>query len=51
MMFIVTLYQPWFNDLAAQEGVEPRLYADNLKFVSRDPDALLRATRCAHVYF
>ena len=31
--------------LAAQEGVEPQLYADNLKCVSGDPDLLLRAAR------
>ena len=28
-----------------QVGVEPQLYADNLKCVSRDPDLLLRAAR------
>ena len=27
----------WCEYLAAQEGVEPQLYADNLKCVSRDP--------------
>ena len=26
-------------------GVQPQLYADNLKCVSRDPDLLLHATR------
>ena len=31
--------------LAAQEGVEAQLYADNLKCVSRDPGVLLRAAR------
>ena len=31
--------------LAAQEGVQPQLYADNLKCVSRDPGVLLRAAR------
>ena len=31
--------------LGAQEGVEPQLYADNLKCVSRDPGVLLRAAR------
>ena len=39
MMFIVALW------LAAQEGVELQLYADNLKCVSRDPVVLLRAAR------
>ena len=29
--------------VAAQEGVEPQLYADSPKCVSRDPGALLRA--------
>ena len=43
MMFTVALYLPWCGYLAAQEGVEPQLYADNLKCVSRDPDFLLRA--------
>ena len=45
MMFIVALYLPWCRYLSAQEGVEPQLYADNLKCVSRDPDLLLNATR------
>ena len=31
--------------MGAQDGVEPQLYADNLKCVSRDPAALLRAAR------
>ena len=31
--------------LAAQEGVQPQLYADNLKCVSRDPQVLLRAAK------
>ena len=35
--------KPWCQDLAAQEGVEPQLYSDNLKCVSRDPGVLLRA--------
>ena len=43
MMFIVALYFPWCGYLAAQEGVEPQLYADTLKCVSRDPLWLLRA--------
>ena len=33
----------WY--LGAQEGVEPQLYADSLKCVSRDPDLLLNAAR------
>ena len=36
---------PWCRYLSAQVGVEPQLYADNLKCVSRDPDLLLRAAR------
>ena len=43
MMFIVALYLPWCRYLGAQFWVEPQLYADNLKCVSRDPAALLRA--------
>ena len=35
MMFIVALYLPWCRYLSAQVGVEPQLYADNLKCVSR----------------
>ena len=35
-MFIVALYLPWCKYLAAEEGVEPQLYADNLKCVSMD---------------
>ena len=45
MMFIVASYLPWCRYLADQEGVEPQLYADNLKCVSRDPDLLLDAAR------
>ena len=45
MMFIVALYLPWCKYIAAQEGVEPQLYADSLKCVSGDPDLLLRAAR------
>ena len=44
-MFIVALYLPWCRYLAAHEGVQPQLYADNLKGVSRDPALLLRAAR------
>ena len=42
MMFIVL---PWCRCLAAHEGIEPQLYADNLKCVSGDPGVLLRAAR------
>ena len=45
MMFIVALYLPWCRYLAAHGGVQPQLYADNLKCVSRDPDLLLNAAR------
>ena len=45
MMFIVALYLPWCRYLAAHEGVQPQLYADNLKCASRDPDLLLNAAR------
>ena len=41
MMFNVALYLPWCRYLSAQVGVQPQLYADNLKCVSRDPDLLL----------
>ena len=47
MMFIVALYLPWCRNLSAQAGVQPQLYADNLKFVSRDPDSLFI---CCPVY-
>ena len=50
MMFIVALYLPWCRYLSAQEGVQPQLYADNLKCVSRDPDLLLNAARCTTGY-
>ena len=43
MMFIVALYLPWCRYLSAQVGVEPQLYADNLKCISGDPDLLLSA--------
>ena len=45
MMFIVALYLPWCRYLGAQVGVQPQLYADNLKCVSRDPEVLLGAAR------
>ena len=45
MMFIVALYLPWCRYLSAQVGVEPQLYADNLKCTSRDPGMLLHAAR------
>ena len=45
MMFIVALYLPWCRYLAAQVGVQPQLYADNLKCLSRDPELLLHAAR------
>ena len=45
MMFIVALYLPSCRYLAAQVGVQPQLYADNLKCVSRDPGLLLSAAR------
>ena len=45
MMFIVALYLPWCWYLAAHEGVQPQLYADNLKCVSGDPDLLLSTAR------
>ena len=45
MMFIVALYLPWSRYLGAQLGVQPQLYADNLKCVSGDPGVLLSAAR------
>ena len=39
------MYLPWCRHLAAHEGVQPQLYADNLKCVSRDPDLLVNAAR------
>ena len=47
MIFVVALYLPWCSCLGAQDGVEPQLYADSLKCVSRDPAAFLRAARSA----
>ena len=49
-MFIVASYLPWCRYLAAQEGVEPQLYAGNLKCVSRNPGVLLRAARITTGY-
>ena len=45
MMFVVALYLPWCRYLSAQVGVEPQLYADNLKCTSGDPELLLHAAR------
>ena len=45
MMFIVALHLPLCRYPAAHGGVQPQLYADNRKCVSRDPDLLLNAAR------
>ena len=45
MMFIVALCLPSCRYLGAQVGVQPQLYADDLKCVSRDPEVLLGAAR------
>ena len=45
IMLIVALYLPWCRYLAAHEGVQPQLYADNLKCVSGVPHLLLTAAR------
>ena len=50
MMFIVALYVPWCRHLGAQDGLQPQLYADSLKCVSRDPGVLLRAARFTTSY-
>ena len=50
MMFIVALYLPWCRYLAAQDGVQPQLYSDNLKCLSRGPDLLLHAARFTTKY-
>ena len=50
MMFIVALYLTWCRYLAAHGGVQPQLYADNLKCVSRDPGLLLHAARSTTGY-
>ena len=50
MMFIVALSLPWCRYLSAQVGVQPQLYADNLKCLSRDPDLLLQAARFTTKY-
>ena len=41
----MALYLPWCRYLAAHEEVQPHLYADNLKCISRDPHLLLNAAR------
>ena len=50
MMFIVALHLPWCRYLAAQEGVQPPLFADNLKCLSRDPGVPWRAARFSTGY-
>ena len=50
MMFIVALYLIWCRYLTAQVGVQPQLYADNLKCLSRDPELLLHAARFTTKY-
>ena len=50
MMFIVALYLLWCRYLAAQVGVQPQMYANNLKSLSRSPELLLHATRFTTKY-
>ena len=50
MLFIAALYLPWCRYLGAQEGVQPQLYADNLKCAARDPLVLLRAAEFTSGY-
>ena len=50
LMFTVALNLPWCRYLAAHEGVQPQLYADNLRCVSWDPHLLLNAARFTTVY-
>ena len=50
MMFIVALYLPWCRYLSARVGVQPQLYADNLKCLSRSPELLLHAARFTTKY-
>ena len=50
MMFIVALYLPWCRYLAAHGGVQPQLYADNLKCVSWNSNLLLNAARFTSGY-
>ena len=38
MMSVVALYFPWCRYLAAQEGVEPQLYGDNLSVFQGYPE-------------
>ena len=45
MMFTVALYLPWCKYLVERDRVQPQLYADILKCVSRIPEALLDAAR------
>ena len=45
MKFIVALFLLWCRYVGSKDGVQPHLYADNLKCVSRDPGVLLRAAR------
>ena len=49
-MFIVALYLPWCNYLAAQEGIQPQPCADNLKYFSRDLGLLQRAARFTNCF-
>ena len=50
MMFIVTLYLPWFMYLGDLDDVSPQLYAGNLKCVSFTPEQLLRAPQFTSAY-
>ena len=45
MMFIVAVHLRWCRYLGAQVGVQAKLYVDNLKCVSRDPEVLSGAAR------
>ena len=50
MVFIVAVYLPWCRYLEAFRGLQPQLYADNLKCVTSNDDDLLEAALFTNSY-
>ena len=50
MVFIVALYLRWCECLEDMRRVQPQLYADNLKCISQNSEALLDAAPISNQY-
>ena len=50
MVFTVALYVPWCRRLEPMPGIEPQLYADNMRCSAVCPNALFGAARFTAQY-